>query len=212
MRSAMAWASTRESLPPPNPAVHISTPPPTAASYLTVARTNINVTPHQSGTPAPAINAPSPSAFAHPNYYKPINDNNPGKPPHGGDFPTSNKNSPSLLMPPSPRDGSDNNPPPSWGVYLTSDDCHLREYFALCDWVKRDLIHLKRIDTSINISNHLTKSLPRILFHRHADYLLGHIPRNTCRYINMQSQHMATQMRIMIGMFLIHLQPLPEAL
>ncbi len=32
-------------------------------------------------------------------------------------------------------------------------------------------------------------------------------PLNTCRYINMQSQHMATQMRIMIGLFLIHLQP-----
>jgi hypothetical protein len=50
------------------------------------------------------------------------------------------------------------------------------KYFALCDWVERDLIHLERIDTSINISDHLTKSLSRILFHRHADYLLGHIP------------------------------------
>jgi hypothetical protein len=29
---------------------------------------------------------------------------------------------------------------------------------------------------SINISDHLTKALTRILFHRHADYLLGHIP------------------------------------
>jgi hypothetical protein len=112
MRSAMARASTRESPPPPNPTVHTSTPPPTGASYLTVAHTNINITPHQGGTPAPAINAPSPSTFAHPNYYEPINDDNPGKPPHGGDFPTSNKNSPSLLMPPSPRDGSNNTPPP----------------------------------------------------------------------------------------------------
>jgi hypothetical protein len=50
------------------------------------------------------------------------------------------------------------------------------KYFALCDWVERDLIRLERIDTSINISDHLTKSLTRILFHRHADYLLGHIP------------------------------------
>ncbi len=50
------------------------------------------------------------------------------------------------------------------------------KYFALCDWVERDLILLERIDTSINISDHLTKSLTRILFHRHADYLLGHIP------------------------------------
>jgi hypothetical protein len=50
------------------------------------------------------------------------------------------------------------------------------KYFALCDWVERNLIHLKRIDTSINIADHLTKLLPRVLFHRHADFLLGHVP------------------------------------
>ena len=50
------------------------------------------------------------------------------------------------------------------------------KYFALCDWVERDLILLDRIDTSINLADHLTKILSRILFHRHADYLLGHIP------------------------------------
>jgi hypothetical protein len=50
------------------------------------------------------------------------------------------------------------------------------KYFALCDWVERDLIHLERIDTSINIADHLTKPLSRILFHRHADFLLGHVP------------------------------------
>jgi hypothetical protein len=50
------------------------------------------------------------------------------------------------------------------------------KYFALCDWVERDLIILERIDTSVNLTNHLTKTLSRILFHRHADYLLGHIP------------------------------------
>jgi KUP system potassium uptake protein len=50
------------------------------------------------------------------------------------------------------------------------------KYFALCDWIKRDLIILERIDTSINPSDHLTKPLSRILFHRHADFLLGHVP------------------------------------
>ena len=50
------------------------------------------------------------------------------------------------------------------------------KYFALCEWVERDLIHLERIDTSINIADHLTKSLSRILFHRHSDFLLGHVP------------------------------------
>jgi hypothetical protein len=52
------------------------------------------------------------------------------------------------------------------------------EYFALCEWVERNLIHLKRIDTSINITDHLTKPLSKILFHRHTNYLLGHIPSN----------------------------------
>jgi len=50
------------------------------------------------------------------------------------------------------------------------------KYFALCDWVERDLILLDRIDTSINVADHLTKILSRTLFHRHADYLLGHVP------------------------------------
>ena len=50
------------------------------------------------------------------------------------------------------------------------------KYFSLCEWVDRDLMHLERIDTSINMSNHFTKALNRALFHRHADFLLGHVP------------------------------------
>jgi hypothetical protein len=50
------------------------------------------------------------------------------------------------------------------------------KYFALREWIEHDLIHLERIDTSINITDHLTKPLSRILFHRHANFLLGHIP------------------------------------
>ena len=45
-----------------------------------------------------------------------------------------------------------------------------------CEWIERDLIHLERVDTAINTADHLTKALTRTLFHRHADYLLGHIP------------------------------------
>jgi hypothetical protein len=50
------------------------------------------------------------------------------------------------------------------------------KYFALCDWIERDLIILKHIDTSINPSDHLTKALSQILFHQHADFLFGHVP------------------------------------
>ncbi len=50
------------------------------------------------------------------------------------------------------------------------------KYFSMCEWVEHDLILLDRIDTSINMSDHLTKSLQTVLFHQHADFLLGHIP------------------------------------
>ena len=50
------------------------------------------------------------------------------------------------------------------------------KYFALCELVERDLMRLEWIDTSINITDHLIKPLSRILFHRHANFLLGHIP------------------------------------
>ena len=49
-------------------------------------------------------------------------------------------------------------------------------FFALSDWVERDLILLERIHTSINESDHLTKTLERTLFYRHVDYIMGHIP------------------------------------
>jgi hypothetical protein len=50
------------------------------------------------------------------------------------------------------------------------------KFFALCDWIECNLIQLERIDTSINIANHLTKPLSCILFHRHADSLLENVP------------------------------------
>jgi hypothetical protein len=37
------------------------------------------------------------------------------------------------------------------------------KYFALCEWVEWDLIHLKQIDTLINIANHLSKPLSQVL-------------------------------------------------
>lgn len=49
-------------------------------------------------------------------------------------------------------------------------------YRALSDWIERDLLILERVDTSVNTSDHLTKLLGRVLFHRHNDYLMGHVP------------------------------------
>ena len=49
-------------------------------------------------------------------------------------------------------------------------------YFALAEWVERDLMILERIHTSINEADHFTKVLDRTLFYRHIDHIMGHIP------------------------------------
>ena len=48
----------------------------------------------------------------------------------------------------------------------------LRPFFRL----ERDLIKLERIDTSQNLADHFTKQLTPILFRRHVDYIMGHVP------------------------------------
>ena len=50
------------------------------------------------------------------------------------------------------------------------------KYNVLCEWVERDLIKLERVDTSLNMADHVTKQLGPTLFNRHVDYLLGHVP------------------------------------
>jgi hypothetical protein len=50
------------------------------------------------------------------------------------------------------------------------------KFYAIQEWVERDLILLKRIDTSINMADHYTKPLPRILFYRHNDFNMGRVP------------------------------------
>ena len=48
-------------------------------------------------------------------------------------------------------------------------------WFALCDWVERDLVILQRVSTSLNLADHFTKCLDRILFYRHTDYIMGRV-------------------------------------
>ena len=50
------------------------------------------------------------------------------------------------------------------------------KYFLLCDWVEWDLMHLERVNTKINMADMFTKSLPRLMFYQHVNYLLGHVP------------------------------------
>ncbi|KAL7555072.1 hypothetical protein ACHAWF_018706 [Thalassiosira exigua] len=50
------------------------------------------------------------------------------------------------------------------------------KYFVLCEWIERDMLKLERVDTSLNMADHFTKPLPRALFYRHVDYILGNVP------------------------------------
>ena len=46
-------------------------------------------------------------------------------------------------------------------------------YFAILDWVQTDQVEIKKIDTSDNAADGLTKALGRVLFYRHTDTILG---------------------------------------
>ena len=46
-------------------------------------------------------------------------------------------------------------------------------YFAILEWSQTEQICIKKIDTADNASDNLTKANGRILFHRHADSILG---------------------------------------
>ena len=50
------------------------------------------------------------------------------------------------------------------------------KYHVICEWVERDLIKLERVDTTLNMADHFTKQLGPQLFHRHTDYIMGHVP------------------------------------
>ena len=49
------------------------------------------------------------------------------------------------------------------------------EKFVLLDWIKRDLIIMKRVNTSINSADSMTKQTGKQLFYRHFDYILGKV-------------------------------------
>jgi hypothetical protein len=50
------------------------------------------------------------------------------------------------------------------------------KYKVLAEWVERDLIKLERVDTTLNWADHFTKQLGPLLFQRHVDYIMGHVP------------------------------------
>ncbi len=59
----------------------------------------------------------------------------------------------------------------------TPRTCHMDiKYFAQCNWVEQDLIHLEQIDTKFNLADPFTKTLQPASFHQHVDFILGHVP------------------------------------
>jgi hypothetical protein len=56
--------------------------------------------------------------------------------------------------------------------------------FALLDWIQHDLLIMKRISTSDNSSDGLTKQTARQLFYRHFDYILGKCIPHYVTYID----------------------------
>ena len=49
------------------------------------------------------------------------------------------------------------------------------KYFAIQHWVDIDLLTLKRVGTTDNESDAMTKNLGRTLFYRHLDYMMGKV-------------------------------------
>jgi hypothetical protein len=55
------------------------------------------------------------------------------------------------------------------------------KHFVLQEWVAKDLIRLKRISTTDNYADVMTKATGRTLFYRHTNYILGKIIPAYCR-------------------------------
>ena len=49
------------------------------------------------------------------------------------------------------------------------------KYFAVSDWVEKDLITVTAIPTAENVADAFTKQTPRNLFYRHYDKLIGRV-------------------------------------
>jgi hypothetical protein len=64
--------------------------------------------------------------------------------------------------------------------------CHIDiKTFVLSDWVEQDLITLRDIQTSDNCADHLTKALPKKLFYRHTDTIMGRrIPQHITKQMS----------------------------
>lgn len=89
---------------------------------------------------------------------------------------------------------------------------------VLCEWVERDLIKLERVDTTLNMADHFTKQLGPLLFYRHIDYILGHVPpqysscfQNIYGMLRNRKKQPQTQPRITVPPSSLDVTPTPLA-
>ena len=64
------------------------------------------------------------------------------------------------------------------------------KYFAIQDWVDRDMITLKRIATTDNSADALTKQTQRTLFYRHTNHIMGKIVPDYVKYLKQSKSNM----------------------
>ena len=57
--------------------------------------------------------------------------------------------------------------------------------FVIIDWIERDMLLMKRISTSDNFADAMTKPMGRQLHYRHMDYILGKLKP---KYVNSKSK------------------------
>ena len=56
-------------------------------------------------------------------------------------------------------------------------------YFALQTWVERDLLEFKRINTTDNSADAMTKAMARTLFYCHNNHIMGRLVPSYATYI-----------------------------
>ena len=66
------------------------------------------------------------------------------------------------------------------------------KHFAIQSWVERDLITFRRINTSDNSADALTKATPRTLFYRHNNHIMGRIIPEYVKFVSQQDKVIPT--------------------
>ena len=64
------------------------------------------------------------------------------------------------------------------------------KYFALQQWVVEDLLIFKRIATTDNSADALTKATPRSLFYRHNQHIMGKIKPDYTKFVKQPTKTM----------------------